>query len=261
MHMAALDIFFWVAGFLGNGVLLLVLWKRHRAHRFPIFTTMIAFYVCRSIALFFTHRYGSRHDYFYAYWTLAIVDVALQLLFLYEAAWQVFCPSGRWAPGIRRIFLWIVAVSVVLASGLAWLANPETETFRRAVVIRGNFFSSVLIAELFVGMIVLSVTTGLPWRTHVARIVQGWGVCAIVGILIEALQSSFGHFRGKDSFQFLSHIQIGTNLANQIFWIVTLARDAPEPRALPERLRRQLLHLNDRTALALDYLRPRGRAQ
>jgi hypothetical protein len=261
MHLTTLDLVFWVAGSLCNAILLVVLWSRHRVHRFPIFTTMIAFYVCRTIGLFFTHRYGSEIAYFYAYWTLAIVDVALQLLFLYEAASQVFCPSGRWAPGIRRIFLRIIAVSVILAAGLAWLADPKTETLRRAVVIRGNFFSSVLIAELFVGMIVLSVTTGLPWRTHVARIVQGWGVCAIVGILIEALQSYFGHVRGKDFFQSLSHIQIGTNLANQIFWIVTLARDAPEPRALPARLRRQLLHLNDRTALALDYLRPRGRTQ
>jgi hypothetical protein len=260
MHLTTLDLVFWVAGFLCNVILLVVLWSRHRVHRFPIFATMIAFWVCKTIALFITQRRGGYNAYFYTYWTLAIVDVALQVLVLYEAASQVFCPDGRWAPGIRRIFLRIIAVSVVLAASLAWLANPETEVLRRAVVIRGNFFSSVLLSELFVGMIVLSVTTGLPWRTHVARIVQGWGVCAIVGILIEALQSSFGHYRGKDSFQFLSHIQIGTNLANQIFWIVMLAKAAPEPRALPEQLRRQLLHLNDRTSLALDYLRLRGRA-
>ncbi|HZL28893.1 MAG TPA: hypothetical protein VFC39_20375 [Acidobacteriaceae bacterium] len=258
--MTALDLVFWVAGFLSNVVLLFVLWKRHRAHRFPIFTTMIAFAICRTLALFFTHRYGSGRAYFYAYWTLAIVDVALQLLVLYEAASQVFCPGGHWAPGVRRIFLWMIAASAILAAGLAWLANPESETIKRAVVIRGNFFASVLISELFVGMIVLSVTTGLPWRTHVARIVQGLGVVAIVGILVEALQSSFGHFRGTDVYQFLSHIQIGTYMVTLTFWNITLAKDAPEPRALPEQLRRQLLHLNDRTALALDYLRLRGRA-
>jgi len=260
MRMTTLDLVFWVVGFLGNVILLVTLWSRHRAHRFPIFTTMIAFYTCRTLALFFTHRYGSDSAYFYTYWTLAIGDVALQFVVLYEAASQVFCPGGQWAPGVRRTFLWIIAVSMVLAAGLAWLANPETETLRRAVVIRGNFFTSVLISELFVGMIVLSVTAGLPWRTHVARIVQGLGVCAVVGILIEALQSFFGHLRGKDFYQSLSHIQIGTYLVTVTYWVITLARDAPEPRALPEQLRRQLLHLNDQTARALDYLRPRRQA-
>jgi hypothetical protein len=260
MHMTALDFIFWVAGFLGNITLLAVLWIRHRAHRFPIFTTLMTFYVCRTITLYLTHRYGSGGAYFYSYWTLAIADVALQLLVLYEAASQVFCPSGHWAPGIRRIFLRLIAAGATLAAGLAWLAKPESAALQKTVVIRGNFFASVLIGELFVSMIVLSVTTGLPWRTHVARIVQGLGVGAIVGILIEALQSYFGHFRGTDAYQFLSHIQIGTYMATLTFWTITLARDAPQPRALPNQLYRQLLHLNHRTAAALDYLRPRRRA-
>ena len=85
-------------------------------------------------------------------------------------------------------------------------------------------------------MIVLSVTTGLPLQTHVARIVQFLGIPAIVGILIEALQTYFGHFRGPDFFEFLAHIQIAVNTASEIFLIVTLARKAPEPRALPARM-------------------------
>jgi hypothetical protein len=261
MHMTALDLVFWVAGLAGNIVLLAVLWIKRRARHFPIFTSLIALYICRTLALFFTHRRGGHDAYFYTYWTLFIVDVALQLLVLYEAASQTFCPTGRLGPHIRRAFLWIIAASVILAACLAGLAKPDTDSQKLAVVIRANFFASVLISELFVSMIVLSVTTGLPWRTHVARIVQGWGVCAIVGILVEALQSYFGSVRGTDVYQFLSHIQIGTYMVAQIFWIVTLARDAPEPRALPPQLRRQLLHLNDRTALALDYLRLRRRAQ
>lgn len=260
MHMTTLDLVFWVAGFLLEIVLLAVLWGRHRAHRFPIFTAMIAFYACRTIALFITHRFGNFDAYFYTYWTLAIVNVALQVLVLYEAASQVFCPGGKWAPGVRRTFLWGIAVGVVLAAGLTWLAEPPSMTFRQAFVLRGNFFTSVLISGLFVGMIVLSVTTGLPWRTHVARIVQGLGVTAIVGILIEALQSYFGHRRDQDFYQFLSHIQIGTFLAAVTYWVITLAREAPEPRALPDQLYRQLLHLNDRSALALDYLRGRRRS-
>ncbi|HEY5328588.1 MAG TPA: hypothetical protein VIJ79_01780 [Acidobacteriaceae bacterium] len=259
--MTALDIFFWVAGFLDYSILLVILIAKHRARRFPIFTSMIAFIVCRSIGLYFVHRYGSDHAYSYTYWTLAIVDVALQLLVLYEVASKTFCPGGQWAPGIRRTFLWMIAASVAVAASLAWLCEPAKRTLLGTIALRGNFSTSVLIGELFVGMIVLSVTTGLPLRSHVARIVQGLGVPAIVGILIEALQSYFGHSRGADFYQSMSHIQIGINTATQIFLIVTLAREAPEPRALPLQLHRQLLHLNDRSSLALNYLRPRGRAQ
>jgi len=258
--MTSLDIFLWVAGFLGDSILLVVLIAKHRAHRFPIFTSMIAFYLSRAMVLFFVERYGSPAAYYNGYWTLAVVDVALQLMVLYEAASKVFSPGGQWAPGIRRTFLWMIATSVAVAAVLTWLCEPAKTTFLGTMTQRGNFFASVLISELFVGMIVLSVTSGLPLRTHVARIVQFLGVPATVGILIETLQTYFGHFKGPDFYEFLSHIQIGVYIAVETFLIVTLARKAPEPRALPAQLYRQLLHLNGQTDLALAYLRPGRRA-
>jgi hypothetical protein len=260
MHMTALDIVFWVAGFVGNVTLLVVLIAKHRARRFPIFTSLIAFGIARAVGLFFVTRYGSAQAYFYGYWTLGILDVTLQFLVVYEAASQIFCPGGRWAPGVRRTFLWIIAVSVTLATGLAWLSQPPAADLLGTVIMRLNFSASVLMCELFVGMIVLSVTTGLPWRTHVARIVQGLGICAIVGILIEALQSYFGFVRGTGTYTFLSYFQLGTNVAAQIFWITAMVKEAPEPRTLPPQLRRQLFYLNHQTDRALAYLRPRNRS-
>lgn len=121
--------------------------------------------------------------------------------------------------------------------------------------MRLNFSASVLMCELFLGIVALSVTTRLPWRTHVARIIQGLGVCAIVGILIEALQSYFGFVRGTGTYRFLSYFQLGTNIAAQVFWIVAMLRTAPESRALPPQLYRQLLFLNRQTDLALANLR------
>jgi len=256
MHMTALDIVFWVAGFLGNVILFVVLIAKRRARRFPVFTSFIAFGISRAIGLFFVTRYGSAQAYFYGYWALGILDVTLQFGVLYEAASQIFSPGGRWAPGVRRTFSWIIAASITLATALAWLSQPPAADLLGTVIMRLNFSASVLMCELFAGMIVLSVTTGLPWRTHVARIAQGLGICAIVGILIEALQSYFGFARGTGTYTFLSYFQLGTNVAAQIFWIAALAKEAPEPRALPDQLYHQLLHLNRQTDLALAYLRP-----
>lgn len=256
MHLSALDTVFWVVGFLDYGILFAVLIAKHRARHFPIFTSMVVFINLRTIALFFIHRYGSMAAYSNTYWVLAFVDIALQLMVLYEAASKVFCPGGQWAPGIRRTFFWMMAASVTVAGALTWLCEPPDKTLLGTITQRGNFFASVLVSELFVGMIFLSVTTGLPLRTHVARIVQGLGVPAIAGILIEALQTYFGHSQSPKLYDLLSHIQIATNTATQLFLIVTLARNAPEPRALPAQLHRQLLHLNGQTDLALAYLRP-----
>jgi hypothetical protein len=255
--LSTLDRFLWVIGLVGHIVLVAVLWRKRRAQRFPIFTTLITFYLVRTLALFFTMHYcGIKSNaYFYSYWTLGIGDVFLQLLVLYELALQIFRPTGRWAVDVRGSFLWLVGASVLLATGLTWLAAPATRSFKQVVFIRGNFFSSVLMSELFVGMVVLSVTSGLPWRTHVARIAQGLGVCAIVGILIEALQSYFGLVRGSEVYQALSQVQISTYLLTLLYWIITLGRDAPEPRPLPDQLNRQLLHLHQRSGTALGYIR------
>jgi len=260
MNMSSFDIFFWVVGFLDYSILLAVLLTKHRDRRFPIFTSMIALWICQTITLFCIHRYARPIAYYDAYWIFASIDVVLQLMVLYEASSKTFCPGGTWAPGIRRIFLWMITASVALAALLTYLCEPAKTTLIGTITQRANFFTSVLVSGLFVGMIVLSVTSGLPLRTHVARIVQGLGIPAIAGILIEALQTYFGYFKGPDFIHFLSHFQIIVNTGTQAFLILTLARNAPEPRALPAQLNRQLLHLNHQTDLALAYLRPGRRA-
>jgi hypothetical protein len=255
MHLSGLDLFFWVTSFVGHVVLLAILWLRQRVRRFPVFTALITFYVLRTLSLFFVLRYASKDAYFYTYWSLAIADVVLQLSVLFEAATHIFCPGGDWAPGVRGSLLWSFSASALVAGGLTALAVPATRTLKQAIVIRGNFFASLLIGELFVGMVVLSVTLGLPWRTHVARIMQGWGVCAIAGILIDALQSYFGVAQGTELYHALAHAQIAIYLASLVYWIMALAQDAPEHRALPDELNLQLLCLHRQTAVALSYLR------
>ena len=87
----------------------------------------------------------------------------------------------------------MVVASITVAAGLTTLAdNPPAKTWLAAVLIRGNFFSSALMSELFAGMIVLSVTVGLPWKPHAARIAQGLGFYSLVTILTEAGHNIFG---------------------------------------------------------------------
>jgi hypothetical protein len=248
VHLTGTDFFLWALGFLLDCVLLAVLLRFKRAARFPIFTALIAFDIVQTIALYFIQRNGSSLTYFYSFWSLGFLDAALQLGVAYELCACVFRPLGPWAPDVQRSFTFLIGISLLLASGLTWLAAPPTHYLRSAIVIRGDFFGSVLMSELFVAMIALSVTMGLPWRTHVARLTQGFGAYSIFGILVDGAHTYFG--TTGLAFARISHIRISLYCACLAYWIFAMAQDEPEPR-MPDRLRAELFSLQKRTAMVL----------
>jgi hypothetical protein len=260
VQLSGLDLFLWVASLIGHLVVLAVLLLRKRVREFPLFTAFILMNIVRTVALFFTFRLGTKDDYFYAYWSLAIVDVLLQFGVAYEIASHVFRPTGKWAEDLRWSFLWLLSLSAVLALGLTLLAAPPTKSLQQAIVIRGNFFASVLMSELFVGMTAMSVTMGLPWRTHVARIAQGLGAFSLVGFAIEGLHSHFGLSNGMQGYTALSQFRIVAYLGCVAYWIVTLAQEAPEAKGMPEQMQRQMLVLQSRVALELAHIKGWGRS-
>jgi hypothetical protein len=241
-------------------ILLAVLVVRRRVSSFPVFTAFISVNIVKTVILYFTFRLGSANQYFYTYWTLAILDLFLQLAVAYELARQVFRPLGAWAPDVRRGFAAILGVGLRIAVALTWLASPPTRTLRLGIVIRGNFFDSVIMSEIFFAMVVLSVTLGLPWRTHVARLAQGFGIYALFGIFSDAALSHFGSARGGATFQLVSQLEIDLYLLCLAYWIVTLTLKEPPPRQLPEQLHEQLRVLQTRAALMLRHLRTSGSA-
>jgi hypothetical protein len=262
MKVTSFDLLLWALSLAGHCILMAVLWIRHRATVFPVFTTWIGSNIIRTIILriilvYFTRPRSTSDAYFYAYWILAFVDMALQLAVAYELASHVFKPLGAWAPDVRRSSAVFIAISIFIAAMLTWMAAPPTRTLRLAIVIRSNFFSSALISELFLAMVILSVTLGLPWRTHVARLAQGLGVYSLFGIVTEAGHSYFGSDGNKDTYASLSHIRIILYLICLLYWIVTLAMKEPEPRKLPDDLHRELRALQTRMTRMLQGLRNR----
>src|SRR6185437_15523755 len=101
------------------------------------FTALIATSVIRSLVLFGTLRLGTAHEYFYTYWTLAIVDVVMQLAVVYEMASQVFRPLGGWAKDTQSGLYLLIFISVLVAIGVTILAAPAVPNWRQVLVIRG----------------------------------------------------------------------------------------------------------------------------
>lgn len=257
MHLTGLDLLFWAASFIGHVTLLLVLWIRRRVWTFPLFTTFISANILRTITLYLIAHFGTKATYFYTYWYFAILDVGLQLCVVYELASGIFRPLGVWAKDVRRSFIWLSSLSVAVAAALAWLASPPTRLWMQSIMIRGNLFSAVLMSELFVSMIALSVTVGLPWRTHITRIAQGLGIYSIIDVLVEAAHSYFGLGRDSRAYNDLSHMRIAVYLACTMYWTIMLWREAPQSRELSEQMRRDLLALQGRSEYRLQGLRSR----
>jgi hypothetical protein len=260
MHLTGLDLLFWAAGLGAHSALLCVLLIRRRFRGFPIFTLFILSNIGRTVALYLVQLYGSKTSYFYTYWSLAVLDTVLQLSVVYEMYSLTFRPLGKWAPDLRGSFVWLVAGSIAVAAGLTWLATPHARLWMQVVVIKGSFFSSVCMSELFVGMIALSVRAGLPWKSHVARVSQGLGVYSIIDVLIEAGHSYFGVNRNTQMYTTLSHFRMTAYLCCVAYWIVMLSKDAREARKLPESLRGQLIVLQGNLDLDLKRVRARRKS-
>ena len=257
MHLTGLDLLFWVAGLGAHLILLSILLIRRRFTVFPIFTAFVISNIGRTVALASVQLYGSKAGYFYTYWSLAILDALLQLAVVYEMYSLTFRPQGAWALGLRDALVGLIIVSVVVAGGLTWLATPHVRLWMQAIVIKGTFFSSACMSQLFVGMIVLAVRAGLPWRTHVARISQGLGVYSLLDVLIEAGHGYLGVGRNTQTYTLLSHFRMSAYLVCVAYWILMLWRDEPPPRELSKGFRGQLMQLQTIVDSDLERIRIR----
>jgi len=255
MHLSGFDRFVWAATFCGHILLLFVLFVRRRASSFPAFTTYIAENTGTTVILYFVLNHLSFSAYRYSYWTLGLLNELVQLFVFYELAAHVFCPTGVWVRDVHRTFLGLVCIGGVVALLLTWLAHPTARLPIQTFILRSNFFSALLMSELFVGMLVLSATAGLPWKTHVARIAQGLGAYSIFSVAMDSVVNYVTLSRHARLYTDLSRLRILTYLGCEVFWIVMLWHEAPVPRELPESMRLQIYSLQKQVEYDLIRIR------
>ena len=257
MHLTGLDLLFWAAGFVENLALLLVLWYRRRAKAFPFFTTLVALVVIKTIALYFVSLYGTKNDYAFVYWTLAILDMTLQLCVVYEVASLVFRPLNVWAEDVRSSFVWLIGLSLLVALGLTWLGSVPSRNWIQALTTKGNLFASTLLSEIFVAMMALSIKAGLPWKTHVAKIAQGLGAYSLISVLIDTGRSYFGVSRERPAFVAISHVRMAAYLGCVTYWIASLWPDELPARIMTADMREKMFTLQAQVTYHLQDLRSR----
>lgn len=253
MPLSGMDRSLWAAGLFGHVTLLSVLLARRRSARFPMFTALIATNIARTVLLYCLR--DAEAAYRAAYVATHFLDTALQLAVVYEVARHVFRPGGRWAPDVHHTIFWLLWTSLAVASTLTLLAAPDAPGLESRLLLKSGFFSSALMSELFLGMVALSVTVGLPWRTHDARIAHGLGVFSLLDLAIEAVHTVHGGAGALNVQDVLTSARMIVYLGCLVYWIVTLWQEAPEPRDLPLKLIAELRLLNARVAYDLGTLR------
>jgi hypothetical protein len=245
MSITYLKEFLWAAGFVGNCIVFwTLLYKRH-IYIFPAFSALIGLGVLRTVWLFCIRSHYGDQLYSHTYYGLALVDAAVQLLLIYEIARKVFRRRGSWAVDIRSSLIVWLLVSIAGAAILTYMQHPDGNDTVQVLSKKIGFFSVMLNAALFVGLLALSFKAGLNWRSHVAGIATGMAIYCFAGIPIE-LAARFGEAQAREvlvgrlsmALQFIY-------LACQSYWVYSLLQPEPLPRSMSLRMEGQVAALRD----------------
>jgi hypothetical protein len=228
MDFTFLDKFLWAASFVGNVALFMVLIVRHRWRRFPVITAYMGFQSIITCLSFEIYRYGSQRLYTDVYWTADILDFFFQLGLMFEIARVVLKPLGAWVRGARWIFITLAAIVIPLATVLVLLVKPPATSFLEQWEIRSQLFTSMLICELFLVVMIASNHLGLVWRNHVMGLGQGLSAFALVALFVDAAHCivPFRYYTN------LEHVRIASYLVALIFWMFTFWRQEPQRKEL-----------------------------
>ena len=231
MSATSLENLLWAAGSLGHVALLAVLFKRSRWRAFPIFTSMIAYQVAISLALFLISRYGSHHAYFLGYWILALGDYGFQVALVFEIARHVFRSTGTWIRAARRdLVLWSTA-GTLLAAGLCFVLSPPAVKGLDLWEFRATLFTSLLTCELFVSVSAAANRLGLRWRSCVMTLGAGLAAWAVIAVIGDVAHFATGW---RKEFFLFDQVRMYVYLAVLLFWVVSFWKSEEETQAPPE---------------------------
>jgi len=193
-------------------LLVVVLFRRGVARRFPIFTLLVIFYVLRSVALFALFDYLARSAYSRLYDFLSFADLCLQILLAGEIALNMLRKNRGWT--LHRMAK--VAFFATLALGAAGGVAALLPTPGSVPVDRGAAFAAVLMVLLFLWAVLARVDRAPR------RIAEGFAVYGIVSVLAGIARSYAALHRNAGAYAASSYAPAGIYMAVVIYWLFTL---------------------------------------
>jgi hypothetical protein len=207
----------WIVSVVAQCVLLLAMFTRKIARSVPLFTSLIAFYVVRSIALLALAAQLRGPAGALILSGLAMVDVLLQT----AVAWELFT-AGRHPLGavhgvqLRRL----AALSILLFAALAAAAliSHLTRVSPQMPLDRGILFNSALFLLVFFACSAQRAPS--PSR----RIAAGFASFAASSLLCQIELARSVVQRDITAYHFWSYVQPVSYVAVVLFWILVLPK-------------------------------------
>ena len=242
MKVSLLDNALWAASFVGTLILFVVLLGRKRWLQFPVFTTLIGYYVLENIVVFLVLRYDSS-IYVKVYWVTFAIDFLLQVALIIEVARVVLRPTGTWLQDERTGFIIAGTIGALIAAGLTFAVNPSVPKTIDAWGIRAYLFTSLIFCELFLVAMFAAQKLGLVSRNHVMRLGQGLTAWALVSAMVDVAHSYYGATHLHD-FKSLEHVRTLAYIGAVVYWTASFWLEEPARRELPEEMQKYLVALH-----------------
>lgn len=242
MKVSLLDNVLWAASFAGTLILFFVLLFRKRWRQFPVFTTLIGYYVVENIAGFLVIRYDPAL-YPTVYWITFAFDFLLQIALIVEVARVVLRPTGTWLQDARTNFIISGIVGALIAASLTIAVHPSAPKTIDAWGIRAYLFTSLIFCELFLVTMFSAQKLGLVWKNHVMRLGLGLTAWALISAMVDVAHSYYGTAHLQD-FKTLEHIRTLAYIGAVIYWTVAFWLPEPKRRELPEEMQKYLVALH-----------------
>jgi hypothetical protein len=231
----------WTLTFAAHLVLIVVLFGRDRARRFPLFTASIVFTSLRLIVARLLLPGVPQLAGIEIVLVTAVIGVVLSLLVLLELARHAFRSARREA--------WLTGALLVMAIGAAvlwfWGPWPHWAEVKQAspweimqlLAQKGSLLVDVENIAVGLAIILLGYRFGAGWRSHTQRIVIGLSTASIGQLAVPAIWQAIARHSTPHSMAEYTHLiglREGFYNANSalffavlVWWIVCVWMDEP----------------------------------
>lgn len=228
----------WLAGLVGEAVVLAILIYRRVWRTFPLFFAFCIWQFAGDsgnvvVRYFFPELYAA------AYLTQAVIDSVLGFSVLIEIAWSVLRPIQNSLP---RRTLPIIIVLVIALGAVVWpfaglhLLADQTSVVRNIVHVQQT--AAILRILFFLLLAGFSQLLSIGWRDRELQVVTGLGIYSLVSLLAAMM-----HTRETSAAQYyhLNQLVIAAYLCSLGYWAFSFLQKEAQRREFTPQMQSFLL--------------------
>jgi hypothetical protein len=201
-----------------------VMLRRKIIRSFPVFFSYIIAQIAIFAITYSVYRAGSYGWFFYTYWLGQAVSVFLGFKVIHEVFLDVFRPYHTLKDLGTVLFRWAGLVMMLVALVVAF-TTPRGQTPLSEAILTTERCVRVIQCGLVMFLLVFSRYLGISWRQHSFGIALGFGVYAMVELLLVALGVGGIGVHLSDTFVSLTNMAIYNCAA--VVWFAYFAMKSP----------------------------------